>query len=180
MNRTPLARLLLPLPLLASAPALALQVVEARDGVAADAVLSNREPTRIRIEGAAITDVFGNIHSSNCAAGPAAAGVSIAQVVPSPTQPIAAVQACARALQAAGVKTPMNTTHLEACFGAQILAEGLRRAARAGTARALRDALASLGTYDLGGFTVRFRPGDPHASSFVELAMVTRDGRMVR
>ena len=74
MNRTPLARLLLPLPLLASAPVLALQVVEARDGVAADAVLSSREPTRIRIEGAAITDVFGNIHSSNCAAGPAAPG----------------------------------------------------------------------------------------------------------
>jgi len=47
-------------------------VVEARDGVAADAVLSSREPTRIRIEGAPITDVFGNIHSSNCAAGPAA------------------------------------------------------------------------------------------------------------
>jgi len=74
MNRTPLARLLLPLPLLASAPALALQVVEARDGVAADAVLSSREPTRIRIEGAAITDVFGNIHSSNCAAGATAPG----------------------------------------------------------------------------------------------------------
>ena len=72
MNRTPLARLLLPLPLLASAPALALQVVEARDGVAADAVLSSREPTRIRIEGAAITDVFGNIHSSSCGAGSAA------------------------------------------------------------------------------------------------------------
>jgi conjugal transfer pilus assembly protein TraK len=74
MNRTPLARLLLPLPLLASAPAPALQVVEARDGVTADAVLSNREPTRIRIEGAAITDVFGNIHSSNCAAGATAPG----------------------------------------------------------------------------------------------------------
>jgi conjugal transfer pilus assembly protein TraK len=74
MNRTPLARLLLLLPSLASAPALALQVVEARDGVAADAVLSSREPTRIRIEGAAITDVFGNIHSSNCAAGTTAPG----------------------------------------------------------------------------------------------------------
>lgn len=74
MNRTPLARLLLLLPSLASAPALALQVVEARDGVAVDAVLSMKEPTRIRIEGAAITDVFGNIHSSSCAAGPTAPG----------------------------------------------------------------------------------------------------------
>ena len=51
-------------------PASALQVLDARDGVAVEAVLSIKEPTRIRIDGAPITDVFGNIHSSNC--GPAA------------------------------------------------------------------------------------------------------------
>jgi len=50
-------------------PALALQVLDARDGVAIEAILSIKEPTRIRIEGAPITDVFGNIHSSSCAAG---------------------------------------------------------------------------------------------------------------
>jgi len=52
--------------LAAAAPATALQVLDARDGVAVEAVLSIKEPTRIRIDGAAITDVFGNIHSSNC------------------------------------------------------------------------------------------------------------------
>jgi conjugal transfer pilus assembly protein TraK len=51
---------------LATQQALALQVVEARDGVAVEAIVSIREATRIRIEGAPITDVFGNIHSSNC------------------------------------------------------------------------------------------------------------------
>lgn len=49
-------------------PALALQVVEASDGVAVEAILSIKEATRIRIDGAPITDVFGNIHSSNCGA----------------------------------------------------------------------------------------------------------------
>ena len=44
----------------------ALQVVEATDGVTVEAVLSIKEPTRIRIDGAAITNVFGNIYSSNC------------------------------------------------------------------------------------------------------------------
>lgn len=44
----------------------ALQVVEASDGVGVEAIVSLKEPTRIRIEGAAITDVFGNIHSSHC------------------------------------------------------------------------------------------------------------------
>lgn len=59
--------------LLGPAPAHALQVIEARDGVAVEAILSRREPTRIRIEGAAITDVFGSVTSSQCAAAPAAA-----------------------------------------------------------------------------------------------------------
>ena len=54
-------------------PAHALQVLDARDGVAIEAILSIKEPTRIRIEGAPITDVFGNIHSSSCGAGNAAA-----------------------------------------------------------------------------------------------------------
>lgn len=58
---------------LSCAPARALQMIEARDGVAVEAILSIKEPTRIRIEGAPITDVFGNIHSSNCGGPPAAA-----------------------------------------------------------------------------------------------------------
>ena len=63
---------------LAGSPARALQVLEARDGVAIEAILSIKEPTRIRIDGAPITDVFGNIHSSNCggaAVGPPGAGI---------------------------------------------------------------------------------------------------------
>ena len=62
-------------------PALALQVLDARDGVAIEAILSIKEPTRIRIEGAAITDVFGNIHSSNCGAG-STAGTTAGIVAP--------------------------------------------------------------------------------------------------
>lgn len=49
-------------------PASALQTVEARDGVAVEAILSIKEATRIRIDGAPITDVFGNLYSSNCGA----------------------------------------------------------------------------------------------------------------
>jgi conjugal transfer pilus assembly protein TraK len=68
---------------LACAPAShALQIVDARDGVAVEAILSVKEPTRIRIEGAPITDVFGNIHSSSC--GGVATGAS-----GSPASPVA-------------------------------------------------------------------------------------------
>ena len=62
---------------LCGTPAHALQTLEARDGVAVEAILSIKEPTRIRIEGAPITDVFGNIHSSNCGTGAATAGAAI-------------------------------------------------------------------------------------------------------
>jgi conjugal transfer pilus assembly protein TraK len=56
-------------------PAAALQVLDARDGVAVEAVLSIKEPTRIRIDGTPITDVFGSIHSGSCgAAAPSAGG----------------------------------------------------------------------------------------------------------
>jgi conjugal transfer pilus assembly protein TraK len=62
--------LLIPTALLlaSTAPAHALQVVEASDGVSVDAVLSIKEPTRIRVDGSPITNVFGNIYSTNCGA----------------------------------------------------------------------------------------------------------------
>lgn len=46
----------------------ALQLVEASDGVSVEAVLSIKEPTRIRVDGSPITNVFGNIYSTNCGA----------------------------------------------------------------------------------------------------------------
>ena len=113
------------------------------------------------------------------AAGEAGAGVSITQVVPNPTAPIPVVRECAKALEAAGSKTPMNTTQLEACFGAKILVEGIRRAKKPVNAKSVLDALTSLGSYDLGGFTVAFDAGSQHGSKFVELARVTKDGRLL-
>ena len=71
-------------------PAQALQLVEASDGASVEAILSIREPTRIRIEGASITDVFGNIHSSQCgmaAALPASPGMTPAGTGSSPINP---------------------------------------------------------------------------------------------
>jgi conjugal transfer pilus assembly protein TraK len=64
----------------AGQPCHALQLLDARDGVAIEAILSVREPTRIRIDGAPITDVFGNIHSSHCGAPNAAAAQAGASV----------------------------------------------------------------------------------------------------
>lgn len=68
----------------------ALQVVEASDGVAVEAIVSLKEPTRIRIEGAAITDVFGNIHSSYCGGtAPAISAAPSGSTAPSATPGLA-------------------------------------------------------------------------------------------
>ena len=114
------------------------------------------------------------------AAGPVSSGVSIAQVVPSPSSTLPAVRECAKALEAAGIKTPMNSTQLESCFAAKILVEGMRRVKKDVNARTLLESLQTLGTYDLGGYQVNFSQGAQHGSKFVELGMVTRDGKLSR
>lgn len=61
---------------LVSPAAHAVQVIDASDGVAVEAIVSIKEPTRIRIDGAAITDVFGSIHSSRCGGLPSLASTT--------------------------------------------------------------------------------------------------------
>jgi len=112
------------------------------------------------------------------AAGDAAAGVSISQVVPSTTASLPVVRECAKALQDHGITTPMNSTQLEACIGAKVLVEAMRRSKRPGDAKALLATLRNLGSYDLGGYTVQYGPEQNHGSKYVELAMVTRGGRL--
>lgn len=112
------------------------------------------------------------------AAGDAGAGVSIAQVVPSPSTSLPVIRECAKALQDAGITHAMNSTHLEACIGAKVLTEAMRRSKKPSDAKALLAAMNSLGSYDTGGFTVSYGPGQHHGSKYVELGMVSRGGKL--
>ncbi|MDO8775941.1 MAG: type-F conjugative transfer system secretin TraK [Burkholderiaceae bacterium] len=76
---------------LAASSAQALQLIEASDGVSVEAILSIKEPTRIRIEGSPITDVFGNIHSSHCGATQTLSALPGMPAGASPSGPIAPV-----------------------------------------------------------------------------------------
>lgn len=60
---------------LRSHPALALQSLDASDGATVQAWVAIKEPTRVRVEGASITDVVGNLYSSHNCDGAAAGGV---------------------------------------------------------------------------------------------------------
>ena len=92
--------------------------------------------------------------------------MSIAQGLPSPTSPIPAVRQYVRAL--------------EACFGAKVLVEGIRRANKPVTRQSVPESLANLGSDDLGGDEITFGNGMQHGSKFVELAMVTREEKLSR
>ncbi len=76
---------------LISTASYALQLLDAQDGVAVEAILSTREPTRIRIDGAAITDVVGSVHASGCQARASGAADGIA-TSSSPASSIGTVQ----------------------------------------------------------------------------------------
>jgi len=122
---------------------------------------------------------FVGTHQYIDAAGPSSAGVSIAQVVPNPSSGLPVVRECAKALADAKVtQQAMNSTHLEACIGAKVLTEALRRTRKPGDATGVLASLQNLGTYDTGGFTVNFGPGNHHGSKFVDLAVVSRDGKL--
>jgi ABC-type branched-subunit amino acid transport system substrate-binding protein len=112
------------------------------------------------------------------AAGDAGAGVSISQVVPNTATSLPVIRECAKALQDAGVTKAMNSTHLEACIGAKVLTEAMRRSKKPGDHRAMLAALRNLGSYDTGGFTVFYSPEQNHGSKYVELGMVTRGGKL--
>lgn len=68
-------------------PAFAVQTREARDGATIEAVIAEREPTRIRIDSTKIVDVVGNIYSSSNCQGKAAETAQVTQAVPAPLNP---------------------------------------------------------------------------------------------
>lgn len=114
------------------------------------------------------------------ALGPLARGMVFAQVTPSPW---ARKSAIAREYQEAFSRVnpgrALSYGSLEGYLTAKALVAALRLAgptpSRAALLRALEKA-----DLDLGGIKLRYRPGDHAGSSFVELALVTRDGSFLQ
>ena len=113
--------------------------------------------------------------------GKEALGVVISQVMPFPfgtTLPIA--REFIAAVGKAGGDAQANYSSMEGYVAARVLVEALKRAGRNPTRDALVAALESIQRWDLGGFTVDFGPRDHAGSQFVELSMLTGDGRVRR
>ncbi|HAL39141.1 MAG TPA: ABC transporter permease [Polaromonas sp.] len=107
------------------------------------------------------------------------AGVVVSQVMPSPynaARPIA--REFVEAVKAAGKDAQANFSSMEGYVAAKLFVEGLRRAGAKANRESLITGLESIGSQSLGGFLVSFSPSDHVASHFVELSMLTGDGRI--
>ena len=105
------------------------------------------------------------------------AGVVVSQVVPSPynaARPIA--REFVDAAKKAGNVQP-NFSSMEGYLAAKVFAEGLRRGGKPNR-EALISGLESINDQSFGGFAVTFSPTNHVASKFVELSMLTGDGRV--
>lgn len=113
--------------------------------------------------------------------GDAGRGVGISQVVPFPWNggtPV--VKDYQRNLAPNAVAEDYNFGSLEGYIAARIFVEGLRRAGASPTREGLITALETLRDYDVGGFNVTYTPTDHNGSKFVELTVISRDGKFMR
>ena len=115
------------------------------------------------------------------AMGADATGITVSQVMPLPANnglPLA--REFQQAWKAAGVTLEPSHLALEGYVNAKVFAEALRRAGRNPTRSGFIDSTWAMKHYDLGGFEVSFTDSSKSASRFVELNMVSRDGRLIR
>lgn len=109
-----------------------------------------------------------------------AKGVSISQVVPFPYTPVTPLSG--EYLQAIKAKEGVkpNYSGMEGYVAAKVFAEGLSRAGKNLTRDTLIQALESIKNWDLGGFSVSFGPDKHTGSNFVDMTLLTPDGRVRR
>jgi branched-chain amino acid transport system substrate-binding protein len=111
--------------------------------------------------------------------GKEARGIVVSQVVPFPfstTTPLA--REYLDAVRKAGSGARPNFSSMEGYLAAKVLSEGLRRAGRNPSRDTLVAGLESIQNASFGGFSVSFGPHDHVASRYVDLSMLTEDGRI--
>ena len=107
------------------------------------------------------------------------AGVVVSQVMPSPYVGNKAIsREFAEAVRKSNGAVQANFSSMEGYLSAKVLAEGLRRSGGKGGADALISAMESINGQPFGGFNVNFSKTDHVASTYVEMTMLTGDGRV--
>lgn len=109
------------------------------------------------------------------------AGVVVSQVVPSPYQPSRQItREFLDAIKAGGGKVQANYSSMEGYVAARVFAEGLRQAQGSGklTRESFIAGTESIGTQAIAGYAMALSSTNHAASKFVEMSMLTGDGRV--
>jgi ABC-type branched-subunit amino acid transport system substrate-binding protein len=107
-------------------------------------------------------------------------GVAISQVVPFPWGTAVPVVKEYQNLAKKVGFTDYNFSALEGFLTAKVMVEGLRRAGRNPTREGLVEALEKMSDVDLGGFFIGYSPKNRAGSKFVDLTIISRDGKFLR
>jgi len=108
-------------------------------------------------------------------------GIMVSQVMPFPFSTTTAIsREYLEAVRKAGGDAQPNYSSMEGYLAAKVLAEGIKRAGRTPTRDTLIAGLESIQNANFGGFSVDFSARDHVASKFVDLSMLTEDGKVRR
>lgn len=112
--------------------------------------------------------------------GAVARGVAVSQVMPFPYSPATPISGeyLAALKDQRGVSP--NYSGMEGFVAAKVFVEALKRAGRGASREAFIDAIGTLKDLNLGGFPLDFGPQKHAGSRFVELTLLTEDGRVRR
>jgi branched-chain amino acid transport system substrate-binding protein len=112
--------------------------------------------------------------------GAVARGVAVSQVMPFPYSPATPISGeyLAALKDQRGVSP--NYSGMEGFVAAKVFVEALKRAGRGAGREAFIDAIGTLKDLNLGGFPLDFGPQKHAGSRFVELTLLTEDGRVRR
>lgn len=108
-------------------------------------------------------------------------GIIVSQVMPFPFSTTTQIsREYLDAVAKAGPEATPNYSSMEGYLAAKVFAEGLRRAGKNPSRESLVGGLESISNANFGGFRVDFSARDHVASHFVDLSMLTEDGKVRR
>jgi branched-chain amino acid transport system substrate-binding protein len=108
-------------------------------------------------------------------------GIMVSQVMPFPFSLTTAIsREYLDAVKKSGPDALPNYSSMEGYLAAKVFTEGLRRGGRAPSRDSVLAALESIQNVSFGGFNVNFGPKDHVASHYVDLSMLTSDGKVRR
>lgn len=112
--------------------------------------------------------------------GKEAAGVVVSQVMPTPYSSVRPIsREFTEAVKKAGGSANANFSSMEGYLAARVVTEGLSRTGSKGVTReGLVRGIEAIANHSFGGFGVQFSASNHVGSSFVELSMLTGDGRV--